>query len=339
MGRWELPTPLATAKARMADGTVITLRRHGNPAGPRLVLNNGNGLAADLYYPFWSLLDDRFDIIVHDLRSHGWNAVSNLRTHNIPTFIRDNWDISAAIEAHFGAKPKIGVFHSMATLPALFRGPDDAGFAALVLFDPPICPPGGSPSDLEALLQPSVERARRRKRFFETREEFTEAISRSRFFALIPPETLELFAQTTLRPRPGGRVRTVLSTGARSPNIRVLLRLGDAGARLLGALGLPSNSDRIRSHPQPLLHAEHGPERSQHAALRLHPGHDALPPARRPGDMCRPHHRLLGGTGFGVVPDGRDIIGFARPSDPPLFSQRGLISCFCAIPAPPPKHH
>ena len=30
------------------------------------------------------------------------------------------------------------------------------------------------------------------------------SISRSRFSALIPPETLELFAQTTLRPRPGG---------------------------------------------------------------------------------------------------------------------------------------
>ncbi len=51
----------------MDDGTVITLRRHGNPAGPRMVLSHGNGLAADLYYPFWSLLADRFDIVVHDL--------------------------------------------------------------------------------------------------------------------------------------------------------------------------------------------------------------------------------------------------------------------------------
>ena len=204
MDRWELPTPLATAKARMVDGTVITLRRHGNPAGPRLLLSHGNGLAADLYYPFWSLLADRFDIVIHDLRSHGWNPVSSLRTHNIPTFIRDNRDISATIEAHFGAKPKVGVFHSMATIPALLHGPDDAGFAALVLFDPPICPPGRSPSDMEALLQPSAERAQRRKRFFETREEFTEAISHSQVFARIPPETLELFAQTTLRPAPNG---------------------------------------------------------------------------------------------------------------------------------------
>ena len=38
-------------------------RRHGNPVGARLVLSHANGLAADAYYPFWSLLCDRFDPI------------------------------------------------------------------------------------------------------------------------------------------------------------------------------------------------------------------------------------------------------------------------------------
>ena len=32
----------------MDDGTVIILRRHGNPSGPRLVLSHGCGLSADL---------------------------------------------------------------------------------------------------------------------------------------------------------------------------------------------------------------------------------------------------------------------------------------------------
>ena len=93
---------------------------------------------------------------------------------------------------------------SLATLPALFHELNDAGFAALVLFDPPSCPPGGSPADMEALLQPPVARPRRRQRFFETREEFTEAISRSQVFARIPRKTLELFAQMTLRPAANG---------------------------------------------------------------------------------------------------------------------------------------
>ncbi|MDE2704119.1 MAG: hypothetical protein OXI35_03565, partial [Gemmatimonadota bacterium] len=81
----------------MDDDTVITLRRHGNPAGPRLVLCHGSGLAIDLYYPFWSLLTDDFDLIIYDLRNHGWNAVSSLQNHNVPTFVSDHHLILEAI--------------------------------------------------------------------------------------------------------------------------------------------------------------------------------------------------------------------------------------------------
>ena len=49
---WEIPEPLSTDGVRVDDDTVIVLRRHGNPEGPRLVLSHGNGLAIDLYYPF-----------------------------------------------------------------------------------------------------------------------------------------------------------------------------------------------------------------------------------------------------------------------------------------------
>ena len=56
---WEVPEPTAVHDVRVDDETVITLRRHGNPEGPRLVLSHGNGLAIDLYYPFWSLLGRR----------------------------------------------------------------------------------------------------------------------------------------------------------------------------------------------------------------------------------------------------------------------------------------
>ena len=43
-----------------------------------MLLTHGNGLAADLYYPFWSLLAERFDLLLYDLRSHGWNSVGDL---------------------------------------------------------------------------------------------------------------------------------------------------------------------------------------------------------------------------------------------------------------------
>ena len=62
---WKIPKPLSVHELCMEDGTVIFLRRHGNPAGPRLVLCHGNGLAIDLYYPFWSLLAEDFDLFLY----------------------------------------------------------------------------------------------------------------------------------------------------------------------------------------------------------------------------------------------------------------------------------
>ena len=116
---WEVPEPLSIHEVRVDDDTVVTLRRHGNPAGPRLVLSHGNGLAIDLYYPFWSLLAVDFDLIVYDLRNHGWNAVTALADHNLPTLVLDHDRIMQAIDRHFGSKPKVGVFHSVSSLTTL----------------------------------------------------------------------------------------------------------------------------------------------------------------------------------------------------------------------------
>ena len=121
----------------MADGTAIRLRRHGNPAGPRIVLSHANGLAADAYYPFWSLLTDRFDVVVYDFRNHGWNAVGALEAHAIPTFVDDMTRVARAIGLRFGKKPAIGVFHSLSGQTAAIEACSGArSFAALVLFDP-----------------------------------------------------------------------------------------------------------------------------------------------------------------------------------------------------------
>ncbi len=166
---WNVPKPLSTVDVPVDDDTVITLRRHCNPDGPRLVLSHGNGLAIDLYYPFWSLLADDFGLIVYDLRNHGWNTVSTIGNHNIPTLVRDHDLMIEAIDRHYGPKPKIGVFHSVSGLITLLSPTKGSGFEARVLFDPPLCKPGRNYLDFEEATARVVAMIRRRTHRFETR--------------------------------------------------------------------------------------------------------------------------------------------------------------------------
>ena len=142
---WEVPEPLSVHEVVVDDETVIYLRRHGNPDGPRLVLSHSNGLAVDLYYPFWSLLAQDFDLVIYDLRNHGWNRVSGLERHNIPTLVSDHDRILDAIDQRYGEKFQVGVFHSVSALVALLSDFRGRRFSGLALYDPPLCKPGTQP--------------------------------------------------------------------------------------------------------------------------------------------------------------------------------------------------
>ena len=192
------------SEVRLSDGAVTVVRRHGNPDGPRLVLSCGLSFAVDTYWPYWSQLASEFDLAVYDLRSHGWNAVTPLRIHNLPTLVEDNCRVLDAVSTSFGAKPAVGVFHSLSTMVALMHEQQSPTYAALVLFDPPIYPPGADLGDMEALCQGLSSRAQRRQRHFESRQDFVTLLGRSSGFALVPAETRELFADTTLRPAADG---------------------------------------------------------------------------------------------------------------------------------------
>ena len=200
---WRVPEPLSTLDVRVDEDTVITLRRHGNPDGPRLVLTHGNGLAIDLYYPFWSLLADDFDLIVYDLRNHGWNTVSTLENHNIPTLVSDHDLIMEAIDRHFGKKPRIGVFHSVSGLISLLSPTKGSGFEARILFDPPLCKPGRSYFDFEEATAYLVAMTRRRTHRFKTRESFAQVLGFLPNFKRVVPGVYDLFAKTTLRESTG----------------------------------------------------------------------------------------------------------------------------------------
>ena len=196
---WEVPEPLSTHDVPVDDETVITLRRHGNPDGPRLVLSHGNGLAIDLYYPFWSLLTDDFDLIMYDLRNHGWNSITSLQNHNIPTLVQDHDKILDAINLHYGDKPKVGVFHSVSSLITLLSPRNGRDFAARVLFDPPLCKPGRNHREFEEAASQLSSISRQRMARFKNREDFAFLLSFFPIFELVVPGGHDLFAMTTLR--------------------------------------------------------------------------------------------------------------------------------------------
>ena len=177
----------------------ITLRRHGRPSGQRLVLSHGNGLSIDLYLPFWSLFIEEFDVVVFDLRNHGWNRVGPLRYHNIPTFVKDHDTVMKMIDGVYGDKPRIGVFHSVSGLISLLSPARGGDFAARLLLDPPLCTPGRSYEEFDTAATRTAAIARRRTDRFRSLDDFVDLMSFVPLFRQVAPEVLELMARTILR--------------------------------------------------------------------------------------------------------------------------------------------
>ena len=208
--RWELPQPLSTEIVQVDGDTTIAVRRHGNPEGPRLVLSHGNGLAADLYYPFWSLLTNEFDVIVYDMRNHGWNGLTPLERHNVPTLVNDHDLVIAAIDERFGAKPKVGVYHSVSALIALLSPTMGSAYSALVMYDPPLRKPNITDEQFDAASMKTAETARKRTARFRTLESYAEFLPIVPAFRNFVPGAYDLMARTTVRERadsPGYELR------------------------------------------------------------------------------------------------------------------------------------
>ena len=196
---WEIPEPLSTHGVQVDDDTVIILRRHGNPEGPRLVLSHGNGLAIDLYYPFWSLLNSDFDVVVHDLRNHGWNEVGAIEAHGVDAFSRDHDRILEAINSLYGEKPTVGIFHSVSALASLHTPSKGGNYSALVLFTPPLSNTGSRYREFVLRARRTADMLRRRTQRFQSREELAELHSYLPYLQRAVPGAFELVARTTLR--------------------------------------------------------------------------------------------------------------------------------------------
>lgn len=191
----------------MSDGARIVLRRHGNPDGPRLAVSHGNGLAIDAYLPFWSLLIERYDLILFDVRNHGLNPLHDPSGHNWDRIGQDMDELQVAIGAEFGEKPITGVFHSLSSVAAVRQALKVGGsWVRLVLFDPPFYPYDGHAlrSVHEEHLSRMERLARRRPETYSNTSEFSDVLKVRPQFSRWVEGAHDLFAEATLRKTAGG---------------------------------------------------------------------------------------------------------------------------------------
>lgn len=206
MTTWTIPDAAAEHWLTMPDGARILLRRLGNSDGPRLALSHGNGLAIDLYAPFWLPLLDGFDVILFDLRSHGRNPPggegSGVPERPVDTIAADFERMRQGIDAAFGAKPVTGVFHSAAGISSLLHTmAEGARWERLFLIDPPIYPRDGHP--MQAIKAPHnakiAELARRRPDRFDDLDTYIRMLRTRPQFRRWVDGMPELFAAATFR--------------------------------------------------------------------------------------------------------------------------------------------
>lgn len=199
-----LPTPARVFDAVMDDGAIIRVRQHGNPAGPRLVLSHGNGLAIDAYLSFWGPLCNSHEVILFDIRNHGENPLhGDPAHHHLAQFARDLETVCAAVERELGARPMAGVFHSLSALAAIRHAETHPErWRALVLFDPPIYPRDGHPlrTEQHASKESLASRARRRTGRYAHPNDFAAQLASIPAFKRWRREAYKLMAYATLKP-------------------------------------------------------------------------------------------------------------------------------------------
>ena len=155
----------------------------------------------DLYFPFWSLLADDFDLIVYDLRNHGWNPVGPLEEHNLMAYVRDQAAVFEAVDRLFGEKPKTAVLHSLSALAWLLSADGDNQPAAGILFDPPVGHKlnQANPEIYDFAFKLTASLLRNRREQFESIADFVENFPYRKVFTHTVPGLFDLAAETLLR--------------------------------------------------------------------------------------------------------------------------------------------
>ncbi|HEY1795114.1 MAG TPA: alpha/beta hydrolase [Stellaceae bacterium] len=215
----------------------------------RLFVSHGNGFASDGYFAFWRRFLPDYEIAVFDMRNHGHNAPSDPAAHDYAHMVGDVDAVLCAVGTEFGAKPSVGLFHSMsaqsALLAALQRG---WRLDALVAFDPPNVPPDGpARAAMLRYLDRLTAWAKARRESFADPAELAAEYAATRSGRDWTEETRKLMAQAVLR---DGRLRCPPALEASMYEQGAPLDLWPRRADYPGPVKL-IGADPERDHPTP----------------------------------------------------------------------------------------
>jgi pimeloyl-ACP methyl ester carboxylesterase len=192
-------------------GVEIALLDWGG-GGPVALLHHANGFCAAMFEPVARELRRHYRVVAMDGRGHGDSSKPEgdgaYAWHH---FGDDALAVARALAAtRADRRVALALGHSFGgTALMLAASQDSQLFERLVMVDPVLRPPDGGPMIDPARLSrvgSMVDRARKRREVFESREDARESWRDKEMFSRWTPRAFELYLAEGLADRPDGRV-------------------------------------------------------------------------------------------------------------------------------------
>ena len=207
---WDARACLGRARAREFEGEVgVVAALDWGGSGPLALLHHANGFCKGVWGLVAEELAPHYRVVAMDGRGHGDSVrAPDPSGYAWRGFFADVARVAEALLAETGeSRIALGLGHSFGGTSMLGAAADHpALFERLLLVDPviPIRPSEGAAA--AAHVGDLVDRARRRRADWPTRDEAREWFAERELFEDWDPRALELYLLDGLRERPGGGV-------------------------------------------------------------------------------------------------------------------------------------
>lgn len=199
----------------MSDGAVLPVYRLAGPADAKpLLFAHANGMAAGSYAPWLKRLARHVSVFAFDARGHGdarWPEGPLETVFSVDRMVEDLAAVASAVAARSDFTPFPYVGHSLGGASALRLAAAGRAIhlAPLVIFEPPIFPPEGTPTRADALEKQArlIAGTLKRRTHWPSPKAFAERLKARGMFQRFAPAMLEAHVQATLRPALEGGYR------------------------------------------------------------------------------------------------------------------------------------